>query len=1065
MNIAEWSIRNSVITWVLTVLMAVVGVFSFGQLSLLEDPEFTIKEATIVTPYPGASAAEVEEEVTNVIEQAVQALGQLDYVESRSARGISIVKAVIKSNYDKASLPQVWDELRRKVGDVGLSGMLPPGAGPSIVNDDFGDVYGVYVAITGEGYSYQEIYEYAKFLKRELLQVEDVKRIIIYANQPEAIYVEMRREKMNQFGISPEQIYAALQARNLPASAGNLTLGQEFIPVNPTGEFESEDQFGDLLVGKAGDGQLVYLRDVAEIRREYQEPAQTLLRFDGEPAIGLAIATAEGGNVVRMGRALAERYEQLQSQAPLGMDGHIVSLQSDAVVVSIRGFLVSLAQAVAIVVVVLLFFMGLRSGLIIGSVLLVTILGTFIFMSVWDITLQRISLGALVIALGMLVDNAIVVTDGIRMKLNQGIDALTAAKDVVGQTAVPLLGATIVAITAFASIGTSDDSTGEYTATLFYVILISLLLSWVTAVTSTPLLCKTFLKPAKGSGGGEQQDPYGGAFYRIYRSFLATCIRYRWITLGIVVAIFIAALLGFGAVKQSFFPDSTRPQFYVDLWLPEGSGIEETSRQMTRAEKALSEFDGVTHITTQIGGGSPRFLLTYTPENNYRSFGRILIDVDDYRRIPAMAREVQRDMEAMFPQAIVQVRQFVLGPSTGGKIQLLINGPDPVVLRQLAAKAEAVLLADPETQYVRNEWREKVKVVRPQLADVQASRLGIERPELAAAIEAAIEGSRVGVYRERDELLPIIARAPESERVDLEDLGSIQVWSPVANQMVPLDQVVSGFDVEFEDANLWRRNRTSMLKIHADPRTILPSELLERVKPEIERALNVDVAQITGRRVAPGEDPFADHTASTLRVGEADIWPLQGMPGYYMAWGGDAEGSARAGAALASTLPIFFGLMVLIVLMLFNSIRKTLVIWLTVPLAIIGVTAGLLSFQQPFGFMAMLGLMSLSGMLVKNAIVLIDEIDAQQASGKSPFDAILDSGVSRLIPVSMAASTTILGLIPLLQDAFFIAMAVTIMFGLGFATVLTLIVVPVLYAVFFRVRSEPAASVGRPQVA
>lgn len=1058
MNIAEWSIRNSVITWVLTLLMAVVGVVAFGNLSLLEDPEFTIKEAMIITPYPGASAAEVEEEVTNVIEQAVQALGQLDYVESRSSRGISVVKAVIKSNYDKTSLPQVWDELRRKVGDAAQAGKLPPGAGPSIVNDDFGDVYGVYVAITGEGYSYRELYEYAKFLKRELLQVDDVKRITLYANQPEAVYVEMRRDKMSQFGISPEQIYAALQAKNLAASSGNLTLGKEFIPVNPTGEFQSEQDFGDLLISKLGNEQLVYLRDVADIRRDYQEPAKTLLRFDGKPAIGLAVATAEGGNVVRMGEALGKRYRELQSQSPLGMEGHIISLQSQAVVVAINGFLVSLAQAVGIVVVVLLFFMGLRSGLIIGGVLLVTILGTFIFMSAWDVTLQRISLGALVIALGMLVDNAIVVTDGIRVKLDRGIDALTAAKDVVGQTAVPLLGATVVAVTAFASIGTSDDSTGEYTATLFYVILISLLLSWVTAVTSTPLLCKTFLKPVDPSKqGGGKKDPYSGAFYRLYRSFLSICIRFRWVTIAVVIGVFVASLFGFGAVKQSFFPDSTRPQFYIDFWLPEGTGIEETSRQMTRAEEDLRAREGVTHVTTQIGGGSPRFLLTYTPESNYRSFGRILVDVDDYKRIPSMVQGVQRDMENLFPQAIVQVRQFVLGPSTGGKIQLRINGPDPEVLRRLAAKAEETLLADPETQYVRNEWREKVKVVQPQFADVQASRVGITRPDLAAAIETAIEGSKVGVYREKDELLPIISRAPAAERVDLENLGSIQIWSPAAGKMVPIDQVVNGFETGFEDANRWRRNRTPMLKIHADPRTILPSELMARVKPKIEQALNVDVAQITGTQFADGEDPFAGHTAKTLTVKEADVWPLKDMPGYYMAWGGDIESSAKAGAALGSTLPVFFGLMVLIVLMLFNSIRKTLVIWLTVPLAIIGVTAGLLLFGQPFGFMALLGLMSLSGMLIKNAIVLIDEIDVQWASGKSAFSAILDAGVSRLIPVSMAASTTILGLIPLLQDAFFIAMAVTIMFGLGFATVLTLIVVPVLYAVFFRVPYEQTA--------
>ncbi len=1058
MNIAEWSIQKHVITWVLTVLMVVVGVASFFELSLLEDPEFTIKEAMIITPYPGASAAEVEEEVTNVIEQAVQTLGQLKYVESRSSRGISSVKAVIKDQYDKDTLPQVWDELRRKVGDVAVLGKLPPGAGPSLVNDDFGDVYGVYVALTGDGYSYKEIYEFAKFMKRELLKVPGVKRIELFGNQPEVVYVEMRRDKMTQFGVSPDDIYAALRAKNLPADAGHVRIGQEFIPVNPTGEFKSEQEFGNLLISSRGANQ-VYLRDVAEIRRGYQEPASTLMRFDGVPSIGFAISAASGVNVVKLGQAIGKRTRELQSQSPLGMETHVVSLQSTAVVKAINDFLVSLAQAVAIVVVVLLFFMGLRSGLIIGAVLLVTILGTFIFMNAFDITLQRISLGALVIALGMLVDNAIVVTDGIRMKLDRGQDVLSAAKEVVGQTAVPLLGATIVAITAFASIGTSDDSTGEYTATLFYVILISLLLSWVTAVSTTPLLCKAFLKPAKEKAGeAGDKDPYGGALFRIYRSFLSQCIRFRWITLVVVVAMFVASIVGFGSVRQSFFPDSTRPQFYVDFWFPEGTDIEETSRQMARAEKAFLEREGVTHVTTQIGGGSPRFLLTYTPESNYASFAQTLVDVEDYRTIPAIVDEVQDEMEALFPQAIIQVRQFVLGPSTGGKIQLRISGPDPAELRRLAAKAEAIMLEDPNTQYVRNEWRSKIKVVRPQMSEAQANRAGITRPDIAEAIATAVEGRKVGIYRERDELLPIISRAPASERVDLDNLGSIPVWSPVASGMIPLDQVVSGFDIEFEDANLWRRDRTSMLKIHSDPRGgLLPSELMARIKPKIEKALNVDVGQVLGKQSGPDEDPFANFDGGTLKIGESDIWPLKGMPGYYIAWGGDAESSAKAGAALAATVPIFFGLMVLIVLMLFNSIRKTLVIWLTVPLSIIGVTVGLLAFNQPFGFMALLGLMSLSGMLIKNAVVLLDEINAQLDAGKVAFHAIVDSGVSRLIPVSMAASTTILGLIPLLGDAFFIAMAVTIMFGLGFATVLTLIVVPVLYAVFFKVPHEKPA--------
>ena len=496
MNIAEWSIRKSVITWVMTLIMVVGGVLAFNNLSRLEDPEFTIKQAVVFTPYPGASAAEVEKEVTNRVERAVQEMGQLWYVESRSSRGLSVVYVNIKMEYMSEDLPQVWDELRRKVND--LQPQLPPGAGPSLVNDDFGDVYGVYLAFTGEGYTDAELYETAKFLQRELLKAQGVKRISLYGAQKEAIYVEMRREKMAELGISPTEIYQALANKNLAATAGHITLGSEYLPVNPTGEFKSADDFGDLLIASRSDtGRLIYLRDVADIRRGYQDPPSALLRVDGQPAIGLAVSTVKGGNVVEMGESLKAQFHRLQPQLPVGMDVHVIALQPDAVTLAINGFLVSLLQAVIIVIVVLLFFMGLRSGLIIGGVLFVTILGTFIFMGMGDITLERISLGALVIALGMLVDNAIVVTDGMRMRMQQGIDAMTAAREIVGQTAIPLLGATFVAIAAFAAIGTSQDSTGEYTRSLFTVIMISLLLSWVTAVTITPLFCKHFLKPGR----------------------------------------------------------------------------------------------------------------------------------------------------------------------------------------------------------------------------------------------------------------------------------------------------------------------------------------------------------------------------------------------------------------------------------------------------------------------------------------------------------------------------------------------------------------------------------------
>ena len=1049
MNLAEWSIRKSLITWVMMVLFLVVGWSSYQQLSRLEDPEFTIKDAVITTPYPGASAAEVEEEVSNVIEQAAQQMGQIKRVESRSSRGLSWVKVSMQDKFDKNSLPQVWDELRRKVNDA--QRRLPPGAGPSLVNDDFGDVYGIYYAITGEGYSYKEIYEYAKILQRELLVAKDVKRIVLYGVQNEAVYIKMRREKMAQLGISPQDIYAKLKSKNIATNSGNLLLGEEFIPISPTGEFRSEQEFGDLLITSpsAKSTSLVYLRDVAEIKRDYQDPPATLLRFDGKPAIGLAISTVQGGNVMVMSDSLDQRLKDLEAQRPVGMELNIISHQAQSVAVSLTGFVINLVMAVAIVVGVLLLFMGLRSGLILGVVLLITIMGTFIFMQANNITLERISLGALIIALGMLVDCAIVVTDGMRMQMAQGKSGFDAAKDIVGQTALPMLGGTAVAIVAFAAIGTSQDSTGEYCRTLFSVILYSLTLSWLTAVTCTPLLCATFLKVTPAGTTEVTDDPYSKGFYRLYSNFLSTCIRFRWVVVAVVVALFISALMGFSYVKNSFFPDSTRPQFYVDIWFPEGTDIRETERQFKVAEAALKKDEGVTHLTSMIGGNQVRFLLTYSPESNYYSFGQILVDVDDFTRIKTLAPQVQEQLETLFPSAIINVRLFVLGPSTGGKIQLRIIGPDDEQLRILAGKAETILLSNPQAKAIRNETREKIKVVRPQMAETQARRAGIDRPELSEALESAFQGTRVGVYRERDELIPVLARAPMSERDDLDSLDGIQIWSPAAQSMIPMGQVVSGFATEFEDAYVWRNDRRKMIRIHADPREGLPSALFGEVKAKIEQALNVDVAAVLGRDVAASA-----FNARTLRVQDNDLWPLKDMPGYYMAWGGEAEDSARANASLASSIPLFFGIMVLIVLVLFNSIKKTLVIWLTVPLAIIGVTVGLLVFHQPFGFMALLGLMSLSGMSIKASIVLVDEIGVQIAQGKTPYQAVMIAGVSRLIPVTMSSGTTMLGMIPLFTDAFFVSMAVTIVFGLGFATVLILIVVPVLYSIFFGVHKD-----------
>ncbi len=1051
MNIAEFSINKKVVTLTITFVLLFAGINSFRNLARLEDPEFSIKEAIITTPYPGASAAEVEEEVTNVIEMATQELGQTWWVDSTSKRDVSMVKLRVKDMYDKAALPQVFDELRRKINDAQVK--LPPGAGPSIVNDDYGDVYGIFYAITGEGYSYAELYDFAKLLRRELLLVQDVKKIVLYGDQREVIWVEMSRSKMAALGISQEDIYRALSAKNLPVSAGRMELGPDLIPINPTGEYKSEQEFNDLLISARFGDRLVYLRDVATVKRGYADPPRNLLRFNGQPAVGIGISTVLGGNVVTMGELIEERLKELENQTPLGMELNPVSLQSVSVTKAISAFMVNLLEAIAIVFVVLFLAMGIRSGLIIGVVLFLTISGSFIFMGMQNIMLERISLGALIIALGMLVDNAIVVIDGMKVRIEAGEDRIKAASQVVGQTAVPLLFATIVAVLAFAAIGTSPDATGEYCRSLFQVILISLMLSWVTAVTITPLFGKMFLKGKSDKAGKKEKDPYGGGLTQLYKKGLMTAIRHRWITVAAVVGMFFLALYGFGHVKVMFFPNSTRAQFFVECYLPEGLHIRQTEGELAKAEEYISGLEGVTDICTAIGGGEPRFLLTYVPGPGSSSYGVILASVDDYRIIDRIGPQVQTELAELIPSGIFNVRKFLLGPGEGGKIQLRVYGRDRTVLRQMASKVKAIMYADPGAKAIRDEWKERIKVVRPQMAEAQSRQLGISRPQLADALRAAFEGKQTGVYREGEELLPIIARAPEQERLDADNIQDLQIWSPAAQRMIPMRQVLTGFTTETEDANILRRNRTTMIKLHCDPSTELPSELFQRLKPQIEKALNIDIGLYLGKTFGPDEDPFADHAFSTIPMVFLDQIPIKDMPGYFIAWGGEAEDSVKAQGGVKATLPIFFGMMVLLVIFLFNAIKQPLIIWLTVPLALIGVVLGLLLFKQPFGFMAMLGLLSLSGMLIKNAIVLIDQIDVNKREGMDPYWAVVNSGVSRMSPVMLAALTTILGMIPLLQDALFISMAVTIMIGLLVATILTLIVVPVLYTIFFRIPS------------
>ena len=1010
MNIAETSIRYKTITMVMTILVLGAGILAYEKLGRLEDPEFTIKEAQIFTQYPGASAMEVAEEVTDEIETAVQQLGQLDKVTSISEPGLSTVRVEMKDKYDKYSLPQVWDELRRKVNDAQSN--LPPGATQSIVYDDFGDVFGVFFAVYGDGYTYAELKEYVNLLRRELLLVQDVGKISIYGDQQEVVNVEVSRARMAQLGISSDMIYSSLSGQNLIQPAGRVKVGDLYLRINPTGEFSSVEEIGNLLILQDdATATKLFLRDVATITRDYIDPPRTIMSFNGQPAIGLGISTVSGGNVVTMGEALKTRLLELEAETPIGMEVGIVSLQSDAVTEAVNGFIVSLAEALAIVIGILMLAMGLRSGLLIGFILLLTVLGTFIVMKTENVLLERISLGALIIALGMLVDNAIVVVEGIQINLQRGMDRIEAASKIVEQTKWPLFGATVVAVLAFAAIGVSQDSTGEFCRSLFQVILYSLMLSWLLAITVTPLLGVMFLKRGKQA---EDSDPYDGILFRIYRWFLESCLHHRVVTVIVLCGMLLVAIVGFQGVSNSFFPDSTRPQFMLHYWLPQGTHITKTRGDAAEIEKYLASVEDITEVSTFVGQGALRFILTYAPEEANSSYAIFIASVDDYTKIPKIMPEVSEYVTEHFHGCQAFCRPFFLGPGDPAKIHARFRGPDPAVLRKLAAQCRKVMQSEPTVTDIRDDWRQKVPVVRPIIAETQARNAGITRSDVANALQRAFTGSQIGVYREGDDLLPIIARSPQEERSDVANLHDIQIWSPVAGKSIPLAQVVLGFESSSEDSIVRRRNRLPTLTVKCDPKVGQASQVLARIMPKVEAI------------------------------------PLP--QGYELEWGGEYEDSNKAQGAIASKLPLVALLMVLIVVILFNSIRQPMIIFLTVPLAVIGVTAGLLLMKQPFGFMAMLGMLSLTGMLIKNAIVLIDEINLQINSGKDKYTAIVDSGVSRVRPVSMAALTTVLGMIPLLTDAFFVAMAVTIMFGLTFATVLTLIVVPVLYSFFYRIK-------------
>jgi multidrug efflux pump subunit AcrB len=1002
-----FALKNRTFMLVMTFLIIGAGLIAYKNLGRLQFPTFTIKTAVVITTYPGASAATVAEEVTDPLEEAIQALGQVKEIYSTSQEGMSLIYVDIKDTYKSAEIPQVWDELRRKVS--GAQAYLPPGAGPSMVNDDFGDVYGVFYALTGESYSYAELKDYADLLKNELLKCDDVAKIDIWGEQREAIYVEFEQARMSQLGLSPALIQQTLQAQNLVQQSGKMRLGDDYVRIDPSGEFVSEEQIADLLIGTSNG--MVRLSDIATIYRDYVEPQSNRMRYNGKQAIGLGVSTIDGGNVNVMGAAVKARLAEMEGSRPGGLELNPIYFQAREVTEASNAFIVNLIEAVVIVIVLLLIFMGWRSGFLIGAVLLLTILMTFAGMMAMDINLQNISLGALILALGMLVDNAIVVVDGTLVRMERGESVEDAAQHTVRATTWPLFGATIVAILAFAAIGFAPGNVGEFCRSLFDVLAMSLFFSWILAITITPLFCVWFLRVKVNDS-----DPHHGRFYIFYRNFLHLAVRFRFVVMLITIGMLALSMYGFGFVPKSFFTDSTERYIYVNLWNQQGTHIDKTSDDVARVDEYVSGMDGVVATSSFIGEGALRFILTYDAQTPNTSYGQLVVEVEDYHMIDAMIVDIENHFKTALPETEVFCKKLQMGPGSSFKIEARFIGPDADVLKGLAAQAQEIVAEDGGARDMRSDWRTPIQVLRPQFSEVQARYSGVSRSDLSTALQWNFSGVTGSLYREDNKMIPVIFRAPENERSDVAGLDNIQVWSSLYQSYVSISQVTTGVVEGEEDPLIMRRDRDLTVTVQFNPKVGLASDYLNQIQPAIE---GIELPE-----------------------------------GYSLVWGGEYADSAEAQAPLAKVFPICILGMFIVLLWLFNSFRRPIIIMLTVPLSLIGVSAGLLITGLPFGFMAILGFLGLSGMLIKNAIVLIDQIELELASGVVPYKAVLDSSVSRVRPVVMAAGTTILGMLPLLADPFYSSMAVTIMSGLFAATFLTLIIVPVMYTKVYKIKAE-----------
>jgi len=1018
MNITDWAIRNKTSVLIFSVFVILGGVSAYFNIGKLKNPTFTIQTAVVITQYPGATAEAVELQVTEVIEKAAQKLQSLKHVRSMSQPGVSTVFVDIKDSYPPEAMPQIWDNLRERVHNA--QGLLPQGAGPSQVIDHFGETYGVFLALCGTGFSYEELRRYAEYMQKRLKLCTDVSEVKLFGIQPQEIVVELSRPRMANLGIHPNDIIHALQAQNRVTDSGNLNAQNRKVLLMPTGNFHSVDDIRNLVVSGSDGQQSVFLNDIALVERRYQDPPQVLFRHNGQPAIGIGISTVTHGNAVAMGNAVQKKLDEMTAHMPAGLTLEIINYQSKEVLQSVNDFITSLLEAVAIVLLVLFISLGFRSALVITNGLIVNICGTFLVMYWMGIDLQIVSVSSLILALGMLVDDSVVVTDNVLVRLRDGkLKPNQACIDAARATGWPQIVATAVACASFLPIDLAKSSTGEFCKTLFDVVAIALAISWIQAMTVVPVLSAKLLKVSDKKKKGA---PYESPFYRTYRFLLETALRHRWLNVVFMAILLFLALWGSEFLKQVFMQPADRAQFQINYWLPEGTRIEKTSADLDKLDKEIRTWKGVKNLTTTVGSGPLRFLLTFTPQQPHSCYGIIVVNTESPEDVERLIERTRAYIGAHFPEADPLVIPFNLSGGPVYEVAARFSGDDPEVLRELSMKARRIMSDHPKAKNIRDNWRNRIPVWTPGFSQIDAQRQGLTRPNVADALLRLTDGIPVGTFRSEDRLIPIRVRAPEPERSITPDLENVPVWgsAPVSR---PLGAVMEDEEIQMHNAIIHRYDRIRTITVQCNPKPgITTVKLRNDLAPQFEAI------------------------------------PLP--PGYTLEWGGMYEFANESNNSVYAQVPLSVALMLVFVVLLFNGVRQPLIIILTLPLSLIGITAGLLLTHKGFGFMAMLGMLSLIGMMIRNAVILIGEIDLWIIEGKDRYDAVVQASLTRVRPVLITACTTTMGMIPLVNDNLFGSMAVTIMGGLLFATVLTLVFIPTLYVIFFRIpaRQKTASS-------